>query len=271
MAIDILDTKQGKVNYWDQRAREYGRSRRGYKAICSYGSPYLYNKYIDLVQKKGFYRMLQNAGVQGKTVLDIGCGVGRWCRILAKRGAVVTGADISAEMVKFAMENTGKGVSFVNAPVAEIALPDASFDLITSVTVLQHVTDTAEFKKSVSNLVRLLKPGGKLLILEVAPSALLVNAPFSAILKVRSEAEYLAFFAAAGAKLVDSFAVDVFPLKQWLILHSKQLPGYLYYILLHLALLVTVPIDFLLSGTRLFRQYSWHKAMIFKVEEHLNT
>ncbi|MDD5492913.1 MAG: class I SAM-dependent methyltransferase [bacterium] len=266
MAIDILDTKQGKVSYWDQRAREYGHSRRGYKAICSYGSPYLYNKYIDLVQKKGFYRMLKAAGIQSKSVLDIGCGVGRWCRILTRRGAVVTGADLSSEMVRFARENTRNKVIFITAPAAEITLPDASFDLITSVTVLQHITDTIEFKKTVANLVRLIKPGGKLLILEVAPSALLVNAPFSAILKVRSEAEYLDLFAAAGARLVDSFAVDVFPLKQWLILHSKQMPGYLYHILLHLALLVTIPIDFLLSGTRLFRQYSWHKAMIFKVE-----
>lgn len=266
MDTNILDIEQEKARYWDQRAREYGNSHRGYKAICSYGSPYLYNKYIDLVQKKGFYRMLKTAGIQGKAVLDIGCGVGRWCRILAKKGAQVTGADISAEMIKYARENTNEQVRFVNASVAGIALPEASFDIITSVTVLQHVTDTEEFQKSIRNLVRMVKPHGKLLILEVAPSALLINAPFSAILRVRSEAEYLAAFEEAGARIVDSFAIDVFPLKQWLILHSKKMPYLIYYLLLHLALLITLPIDLVLSGTRLFCRHSWHKAMVFEIK-----
>lgn len=266
MDTNILNIEREKAHYWDQRAQEYGNSRRGYKAVCSYGSPYLYNKYIDLVQKKGFYQMLKAVDIQGKTVLDIGCGVGRWCRILVKRGAAVTGADISAEMIKYARKNTSEQVSFVNAPVAGIALPKASFEIVTSVTVLQHVTDTAEFKKSICNLVRMVKPHGKLLILEVAPSALLINAPFSAILRVRSEAEYLTAFAEAGAILVDSFAIDVFPLKQWLILHSKKMPYLIYYLLLHLALLLTLPIDLALAGTRLFRRYSWHKAMVFEIQ-----
>ncbi len=265
MDTNILDIEQEKVRYWDQRAREYGNSHRGYKAICSYGSSYLYNKYIDLIQRKGFYRMLRGEDIRGKRVLDIGCGVGRWCRILAKKGAQVTGADISAEMIKYARENTSEQISFVNVPVAGIALPEASFEIVTSVTVLQHVTDTAEFKKSICNLVRMLKPHGKLLILEVAPSALLINAPFSAILRVRSEAEYLAVFEAAGARLVDSFAIDVFPLKQWLILHSKKMPYLIYFMLLHLVLLITLPLDLTLSGTRLFRRHSWHKAMIFEI------
>jgi 2-polyprenyl-3-methyl-5-hydroxy-6-metoxy-1,4-benzoquinol methylase len=77
-------------SYWNERFRLYGESRGTYKAICSYGMPYLYNKYIDIIQKRAFTASLDALALKERSVLDIGCGTGRWCRIIAEKGAHVT-------------------------------------------------------------------------------------------------------------------------------------------------------------------------------------
>lgn len=252
-----------KMEYWDNRAQEYGGSHNGFKAICSYGSPYFYNKYIDLIHKKVFYKMLDSVDIKNKKVLDLGCGVGRWCRILAQKEAKVTGADISKEMIKIAGMSVDKNVNFLNAPIAGIGLPADSFDLITCITVLQHITDEKEFKKSVANMVRLINKNGRIFILEVAPNRARDKNAFSKILFIRNEMEYLSAFEEAGALLETTFSVDIMPIKQALILRSKNIPELLYHLLLYLTVLLSVPVDLLFSGTSLFKNHSWHKAFIF--------
>ncbi|MDD5773747.1 MAG: methyltransferase domain-containing protein [bacterium] len=263
MDINMPDIKK---EYWDNRAQQYGNSQNGFKAICSYGSPYFYNKYIDLIHKKVFYKMLNSIDIKNKKVLDLGCGVGRWCRILAQKGAKVTGADISNEMIKIAGIPADKNVDFLNAAIAEIELPADTFDLITCVTVLQHITDEKEFKKSVGNMVRLLNKNGKIFILEVAPNRARDKNSFSDILFIRSEMEYLSAFKEAGASLKNTYSVDIMPIKQKLILHSKGIPVPLYYLLLYISVFLSIPVDLLFSGTSFLKDHSWHKAFIFTRE-----
>ncbi|TLY69775.1 MAG: methyltransferase domain-containing protein, partial [Gammaproteobacteria bacterium] len=74
--------------YWEERAQRFAVEGEGLAAVCSYGMPAFYNRVIDLSQRLALAPWLRVR--PGTSVLDVGCGVGRWCRELARRGARVT-------------------------------------------------------------------------------------------------------------------------------------------------------------------------------------
>jgi SAM-dependent methyltransferase len=91
-------------------------------------------------------------------ILDAGCGSGRNMVELARRGTV-TGVELSATSVTLARE---RGVGEVIAgSVLELPFPDASFDLIVSLDVIEHLQDDLsalrEFRRAIA-------PGGALLV-----------------------------------------------------------------------------------------------------------
>ncbi|GAI33666.1 unnamed protein product [marine sediment metagenome] len=91
---------------------------------------------------------------------------------VAERGADVTGVDISNTMIKLTEKNLKKAglkARLLTKSVGEIDFPNDAFDLVTSITVLQHITDPNVFRKAVKNIVRVTKPGGQILLLEYAP------------------------------------------------------------------------------------------------------
>lgn len=97
------------------------------------------------------------------SALDFGCGLGRMTRALAQHFGEVVGVDISEEMVGGAERaNAGvDGVSFVVNRADDLGrFPDASFDLVYSVIVLQHVPDRAAIESYVREFCRVLRPGG---------------------------------------------------------------------------------------------------------------
>jgi SAM-dependent methyltransferase len=100
--------------------------------------------------------------LQGKTVLDAGCGMGRFLDVVSKHGAVSVGVDLSFA-VEAAHENLGdrRNVHILQADLRELPFADASFDFIYSIGVLHHTPDC---RASFLSLVRLLKPGGKISI-----------------------------------------------------------------------------------------------------------
>lgn len=98
----------------------------------------------------------------GKEVLDFGCGEGGHVLALAANGAGhVTGLDILPEFHNAEAEGRRRGypVSFVGA--ASDTLPDASFDVVISHDSFEHFADPAYI---LSEMVRLTRPGGRLLI-----------------------------------------------------------------------------------------------------------
>jgi SAM-dependent methyltransferase len=101
--------------------------------------------------------------VAGRRVLEIGCGVGEFTRLLAERGATVTGADISRVAVDQARREVAAFPS-ATALVADIcALPfaSASFDLVVSLETIEHSPDP---RSALAELVRVTKPGGRLIV-----------------------------------------------------------------------------------------------------------
>ena len=97
-------------------------------------------------------------GMTPGSALDIGCGVGDFLFSLQRRGWSVNGIEPSSQARNIASKRLG----FTPLdPTESPALPDASFDLVTLWHVLEHVDDLA---LQISELQRLLKPGGRLII-----------------------------------------------------------------------------------------------------------
>jgi SAM-dependent methyltransferase len=99
--------------------------------------------------------------VQGHTILDVGSGNGYLCRKLARRGARMTGVELSDEFLRLAREREAReplGITYVHASVARIeSLAATSFDKAVSNYVLMDVDDYAA---AVREVFRLLKPTG---------------------------------------------------------------------------------------------------------------
>jgi malonyl-CoA O-methyltransferase len=99
--------------------------------------------------------------LSGCRVLDAGCGKGRFARILKERhpGAEIWGLDISEEMLKFVPPeiHTRAGL------LTELPFEDASFDCAYATESLEHAV---EIDRAIRELCRVLKPGGKLVIID---------------------------------------------------------------------------------------------------------
>jgi 2-polyprenyl-3-methyl-5-hydroxy-6-metoxy-1,4-benzoquinol methylase len=110
--------------------------------------------------------------ITGRQVLDAGCGEGYLARVLAARGAHVTGIDLSPRLIELARTKnpggTGYRVADLSQPLPDIA---GSFDAAASYLALNDVTGYRGFA---ATLAASLKPGGRL--------ALALNNPYSAVI-----------------------------------------------------------------------------------------
>lgn len=105
-------------------------------------------------------------------VLDIGCGTGDFIKLSRKYNATVTGLDISSKVIEQTRKrfNGDEKVKLLSGPVSEVELPPITYDIITSITVLQHILNDDELIESLRVLRRSMKANGTLIILELSPS-----------------------------------------------------------------------------------------------------
>jgi ubiquinone/menaquinone biosynthesis C-methylase UbiE len=153
--------------YWsDVSRRHLSKEDHGLSAICYAGMPVWFNSFLDRYQRKAFARLLAGVDVSGARVLDAGTGVGRWARWFAERGAAdITGIDLEPTRLAIA-RSYGDSISYLQMPANHLAFADASFDIVSCVTVLQHVPDQVK-REALAEFSRVLKPGGRAAIFEI--------------------------------------------------------------------------------------------------------
>ncbi|WP_342248712.1 bifunctional 2-polyprenyl-6-hydroxyphenol methylase/3-demethylubiquinol 3-O-methyltransferase UbiG [Sphingomonas sp. OTU376] len=102
------------------------------------------------------------APLAGKTAIDVGCGAGLLVEPLARLGARMTGIDAAPENIGAARAHaaaTGLDIEYIAGGIEN--LPGRTFDLVTSMEVIEHVTDPAAF---VGALAGALAEGGLMVL-----------------------------------------------------------------------------------------------------------
>lgn len=130
---------------------------------------------INDVQSFGLHRwwkkqLVRMARVQSnERALDLCCGTGDIAFSLATRGAQVVGVDFSEPMLKVAQSRSGQAQaapdnpSFICGDAQNTSFPDASFDIV---TVGYGLRNLASVDLGLREMIRVLKPGGRVLILD---------------------------------------------------------------------------------------------------------
>jgi ubiquinone/menaquinone biosynthesis C-methylase UbiE len=112
----------------------------------------------------------------GQHVLDMGCGTGTLALSLVKRvrpGGRVTGVDAAPEMLAVARAKAARRclpASFQYAVGQALPFPDAAFDAAVSSLVLHHLPEAVR-SAAVAELVRVVRPGGRLVLADFQPPA----------------------------------------------------------------------------------------------------
>jgi SAM-dependent methyltransferase len=153
--------------YWDGVARSYGwTDSRGLAPVLHPGAPQWFNATIDRLQHAAWRRVLNRCGVwAGSLALDVGCGTGRWVRRYSELNINVVGLDATQDMLRRAISG-GVTSPLIAARAQHLPFGDSSFDLVSDVTVVQHLPP-AEQPTALREMARVLRPGGHLLLIEL--------------------------------------------------------------------------------------------------------
>lgn len=116
---------------------------------------------LDTLMDMGVWQDFLN-GLNGKKILDVGCGVGDAAKWLVGKNYEVTACDLSEEMIKVARGKTDKA-KFLVLGATELEKLDGKFDGIVSIHLVQHLSKTM-MKKFFSDVHNLLADGGKFLL-----------------------------------------------------------------------------------------------------------
>jgi len=104
------------------------------------------------------------SGLGRGTALDVGCGEGRFCRILRGQGFETVGLDPTVELLDAARARDPDGL-YVEGRAETLEFGEASFDLVVSYLSLIDIEDA---QAAIAEMARVLKPGGTLLVANLA-------------------------------------------------------------------------------------------------------
>jgi ubiquinone/menaquinone biosynthesis C-methylase UbiE len=113
----------------------------------------------------GVLRMLALRPVE--KVLDLACGQGAFCRLLAEKGAKPTGVDAALELIRLARARSDPSIEYLVGDARKLDfLPAGEFSGVTCILAIQNIDKVAPVFESVA---RVLGPGGKFVLVMMHP------------------------------------------------------------------------------------------------------
>jgi SAM-dependent methyltransferase len=129
-----------QAQLWSERAQDWA------ELVESETDPWLGPIYDEVLDRLG-----------ATTILDVGCGAGRFARMAADRGAAVAGIDITPAFVAIARGHTPEG-DFRLGDLQSLPWPDATFDAVTGFNAFFYAED---LPAALREAHRVLRPGGR--------------------------------------------------------------------------------------------------------------
>lgn len=151
--------------YWDRVSQTYATDDP-LAAVCYPGAPVWLNRFFAGLQWRAVTRTLAARSLRGALALDVGCGFGRWTRWLAEHGADVVGVDPTEGMLEAARRASPASIQYRKMSATRLDFPDDSFDLITCITVVQHL-EPREQELAIGEMARVLRRGGSMVVLDL--------------------------------------------------------------------------------------------------------
>jgi demethylmenaquinone methyltransferase / 2-methoxy-6-polyprenyl-1,4-benzoquinol methylase len=151
---------------FDEVAKKYDRTN----SVLSVGNAWLWR----------WHTVRAIAPKEGERILDVAAGTGTSAAALSKSGAEVVALDFSAGMIEIG-RTRHPDVDFVQGDATALPFPADSFDAVTISFGLRNVDKP---KKALGEMLRVLKPGGRLVICEFStPPRALIRAGYGVYLK----------------------------------------------------------------------------------------
>ena len=174
----VQEARTSIESYWQDRAASFGMAHSGQGAwgdlvqlalppTCgpaSAGDSFAYAADRE-----------DRAQAHAQRILDVGTGPGAVALEMAARGHIVTGVDLSANMVEHARENArtaGLTVTFATADAADLPFAPESFDVVVSRDVMWNMTDP---EGALTSWVSVLRPGGRIIYFDADWHGYLLN------------------------------------------------------------------------------------------------
>ncbi len=170
----MTDTRksQSEAGFWDTRVRLFAQETPAEGLIVTDD---LVDNMINGIAYLGLHRLNQFivgqlGDLQGKRILDCGCGTGLLSVAMAQRGAIVYAADVSRESLNVVKQRSR--INEVDSRIHEMCMAlealgchKASFDHAVGSLLLHH---TRFLSQGLTELLRVVRPGGKLLFIETS-------------------------------------------------------------------------------------------------------
>jgi len=138
-------------------------------------------------------------------LLDVGCGLGFMVGTAARRGWNAHGVDLNADAVAWAHEHVSTQITV--GTLDSLDAPDASFDCITLLDLIEHVADPLH---ELAPVARALRPGGVLVIVTPDAGSIVSRAFGSHWLEMKRAPEHLHFFSRDGlTRMLSTVGFDV--------------------------------------------------------------
>lgn len=165
-----------------QIKNEEFRLRRAYIRRDAAGKPALYawnrmdSVYMAYRQKMAWIKAFKSAGYQKLSsldILDIGCGTGGWLRMISEWGAEpqrLYGLDLLEDNIERARALSSPALNFIAGNALELKFPASSMDLVAASTVFSSILDGAVRSTLAREMVRVVRPGGWIMIFDYAVS-----------------------------------------------------------------------------------------------------